>query len=267
MTAEIVVRNKIAVALAADSAVTVRHPHGGKVFNTANKLFTLSKYRPVGLMLYGGSNLNGVPWETLVKMLRQQLGKRSFAALREYGEALVAFLQERVSLFPESEQESHFGATLGHYYETIREEINQRVREALRQREDASDGSAEAVGLDELEIRDVVDDVVQRYSDRLQAVDFLDGMDTKIAEEVVSRYSDLIDRIREYVFQKLVMGDQTAEKLKAIGGLVAVKHVCPDMVSGLVIAGFGDSEIFPSFVSYEIDGVVCGHLRYRCVGQ
>ncbi len=70
MTAEVAVINKSAVALAADSAITItslyrenRHPK--KIFNTANKLLALSKYAPVGIMVYNASDLGGVPWETL----------------------------------------------------------------------------------------------------------------------------------------------------------------------------------------------------------
>lgn len=48
MTAEIAIMNAQAVALAADSAVTF----GTKVRNTANKIFTLSKFEPVGVMIY-----------------------------------------------------------------------------------------------------------------------------------------------------------------------------------------------------------------------
>jgi hypothetical protein len=42
MTAEVAVMNKMAVALAADSAVTVSHSGGFKIYNTVNKLFMLS---------------------------------------------------------------------------------------------------------------------------------------------------------------------------------------------------------------------------------
>ena len=51
MTAEIAIMNKTAIALAADSAVTIGR--GKKIFNTVNKLFTLSKYHPVAIMIYG----------------------------------------------------------------------------------------------------------------------------------------------------------------------------------------------------------------------
>jgi hypothetical protein len=47
MTAEIAVLNRNAVAMAADSAVTLQLPEGNKIYLT-NKLFALSKYEPVG---------------------------------------------------------------------------------------------------------------------------------------------------------------------------------------------------------------------------
>jgi hypothetical protein len=33
--------------------------------------------------------------------------------------------------------------------------------------------------------------------------------------------------------------------------------------SGVVIAGFGHDELFPTLLSYEIDGMVFGKLKYR----
>jgi hypothetical protein len=73
MTAEIAILNKNGVALAADSAVTLRNPDNQKVYNTANKLFMLSKYHPVGIMVYGSAELMGVPWETVIKIFRAEL--------------------------------------------------------------------------------------------------------------------------------------------------------------------------------------------------
>ena len=53
MTAIVAVLNKHAVAIAADSAVTMGDTH--KVVNSANKIFTLSKYHPVAVMTYNGT--------------------------------------------------------------------------------------------------------------------------------------------------------------------------------------------------------------------
>jgi hypothetical protein len=67
MAAEIVILNKNAVALAADSAVTLRDPNTSKIYNTANKLFMLSKFEPVGIMIFGAAEFMAVPLETMLR--------------------------------------------------------------------------------------------------------------------------------------------------------------------------------------------------------
>jgi hypothetical protein len=64
MTAE------LAVALAADSKVTIGS--GNKTFDTVNKVFTLSKVHPIGLMILGNAEFMRYPWETIVKLYRSQ---------------------------------------------------------------------------------------------------------------------------------------------------------------------------------------------------
>jgi len=50
MTAEVAILNSNAVAIAADSAVTIGR--GKKIYNSAIKVFSLSKVAPVGVMVY-----------------------------------------------------------------------------------------------------------------------------------------------------------------------------------------------------------------------
>jgi hypothetical protein len=104
MTAEIAILNKSAVALAADSAITIQTPGGHKIYNTVNKLFTFSKYRPVGVMVYGNSEFMGIPWESIIKEHRRELGDRAHGTLREYVDEFISWLQQAKLLFPESLQ-------------------------------------------------------------------------------------------------------------------------------------------------------------------
>lgn len=89
MTAEVAVLNKSAVALAADSAMTVAGT--GKTYPT-NKLFALTKHRPIGVMVYNNAEFMGIPWETLVKMHREQLGSRGQATVKEYAEDFLGYV-------------------------------------------------------------------------------------------------------------------------------------------------------------------------------
>lgn len=70
MTAEVGVMSKLGVALAADSAVTIGSQ---KTFNSANKLFALSKIHPVGIMVYSAAEFMGVSWEIIIKGYRKKI--------------------------------------------------------------------------------------------------------------------------------------------------------------------------------------------------
>jgi len=91
MTSEVAVLTKQAVALAADSAVT----SGGKIFNTVNKVFALSKHQPVGIMAYGSADVMGVPVETVIKEFRRQQSHQSYEHLEGYAVQFEQFLGSR----------------------------------------------------------------------------------------------------------------------------------------------------------------------------
>ena len=94
MTAEIAVMNKQALALAADSAVT----QGQKIFPSANKIFMLSKYHPVGVIIYDNAEFMGIPWETIIKIYRSKLAQKEFDTLKEYANDFIDFLRSEDQL-------------------------------------------------------------------------------------------------------------------------------------------------------------------------
>ena len=91
MTAEVAIMNREAIALAADSAGTFREEMGQKIFTSASKIFTLSKYQPVGAMIYGSASLMGIPWETIIKIYRNKLGQMTFKTVAEYAKNFLNF--------------------------------------------------------------------------------------------------------------------------------------------------------------------------------
>src|ERR1700683_1468863 len=100
MTAEIAILNRNAVAMAAERAVTLQLPGGQKIYNTVNKLFTLSKYRPVGVMVYGSADFMTIPWETIIKIYRAELYDKKYGILEEYASDFINFFQRENILFP-----------------------------------------------------------------------------------------------------------------------------------------------------------------------
>ena len=130
MTAEIAILNSQAVALAADSAVTIsdgtsRVP---KIYNTVNKLFTLSKHEPVGVMIYGSAELGGLPVETAVKVFRDQLGRRAFGSLKEYADSFLDFLGTSPLLFPQDRQDRFVYRGAFRLLSRIKQDLDLRVK-------------------------------------------------------------------------------------------------------------------------------------------
>ena len=76
MSAGICIMNRNAIAMAADSAVTVGD-HAA-IHNSANKLFSLSRVAPVGVIVYANAALMTVPIEIIVKQYKKQLADRVF---------------------------------------------------------------------------------------------------------------------------------------------------------------------------------------------
>ena len=96
MTAEIAIMNLQAVALAADSAATAYPDGNQKIFSSANKLFALSEVAPVGILVYGNASFMSIPWETIVKEYRRNLGKTTCAYLHEYSADFCRFVTEEI---------------------------------------------------------------------------------------------------------------------------------------------------------------------------
>ncbi|MET3818475.1 hypothetical protein ACVK00_005693 [Burkholderia sp. PvR073] len=111
MTCEVAVLNRLAVALAADSAVTFTSPAAGAeqyTFATgANKIFQLAKAAPVGVMLYNAADLQEVPWELVIKSFRSEVGDTR-DTLSDYATSLVDYIRDHTALFPPAHREKHF---------------------------------------------------------------------------------------------------------------------------------------------------------------
>ena len=63
LTAEIAILNRTAVALAADSVVTLSNSPGRKTYDSAEKIFQLSHAQPIGLMIYNNARHVNAPLE------------------------------------------------------------------------------------------------------------------------------------------------------------------------------------------------------------
>lgn len=90
MTAEIVIMNKRGVAASADSAGTV----GKKTFNNAEKLFNLLTDKPIGILIFNGAEINGIPVELIIKEYRATKKEIHYDSLKDYVKDFQQFMKD-----------------------------------------------------------------------------------------------------------------------------------------------------------------------------
>lgn len=268
MTCEIAVMNREAIALAADSASSIGY--GRKVFPSAEKLFSLSRRQPVGIMVYGDADILEVPWESIIKRFRDKLDSQTFPTLEDYGRNFIGFLESNESeVFPDAAQERFFSHTVRECFEAIVDDIDSLVRTVIEDRS----------YIRHQQIQDVTSYVVWEYLDEFKKASMFsmipEGYDTK----VLNKYEATVRNLKEEVLEELPLTDGVDQQLENIAvslfsrdlgsiessELEYLSEYTPTRLSGIVIAGFGDLDTFPSIVTYEIQGMLLNHLIYARV--
>lgn len=257
MTAEVAILNKDAVALAADSAVTFAAQR--KLFNTASKLFALSHRHPVGIMIYNGASYMGIPWETIIKMYRERLGHTRFETLKDYSDHFLEFLRDHEEgLFARGLQDQYFQTVIGDFFLRIRGACLAYLNTA----KPIKDLNKDEVG----GLLDLLSEVVEKISIECDNYDLVSGWTLEEIHKVQESHDQNVRQIISDVFPNMGLGEATIDNLKKVAISLFAKKVAASRFlsgwySGIVIAGFGNREIFPSLMSYEVYGGFNGKFR------
>jgi hypothetical protein len=247
MTALIALINKNAVALAADSAIT-----STKIHNSANKLFTLSKFEPVGVMIYGAAEFMGVPWETAIKMYREQLGDQTFAELRDYAEDLLKYLQTEELIVPATRQKT----VMEDIFRAVLRDLRAKIVDSVSQRT-----KSDPTGLTESQVPDLVQQEVAEWAYALSKHERIAGISEAGEGSLIAENSARIQELATGIFEQLPFSHVIEDIVRTCCYRITRDYWIAH--SGLVFAGFGKRDVFPVVRSYRVECVFSGHLRYR----
>lgn len=243
MTAEVVILNKSGIALAADSAVSIGTK---KVYNSANKLFALSRNQPVGIMIYGNAEFMSVPWEALIKSFRKKVLKDDVCPkLDGYVQRFIEFLTTTPLIPPENEPVYVASVTHRCAFALIRE-IDTQVEEEIK-----SKGS-----------------ITHAHAKKISNATAKAWIERQNAEPAKPRQRCTKAQLARIPAAHLPAIEAQALKLLGPSGITQTQcqkfAQCVSrelgfadgnfMRSGVVIAGYGDEEIFPSAFSYHVSG-------------
>ena len=254
MTAEIAILNRNGIALAADSAVSIGASAQPKIYNTGNKLFSLSKRAPVGAMIYGNVLLTGTPWETVIKSFRQKLGAEVFETVSEYAEALIGYIEETSALFSASQEQSEFELHCIGLYEYLQRQIVDRLHSLFEASGETTDADVSAV----------VAEVLQEELLNIGDEESLENLPEGYGDDLVNRFSETEELAKRQVFEQLPLDDEAPRSLRSLTIAWMERPLeAAELGTGLVVAGFGESEFVPALIELQVYGVMGGSLRRR----
>jgi hypothetical protein len=260
MTAEIVIMNKEAMALAADSAVSLTinpffEDTKPKIFTSANKIFTLSKTQPVAIMIYGNSALIGVPWEIIIKEFRKKIKRQSFPHLLDYASEFIQFLDSSNPILPDNFQREYVETHILHYFSYLKECFLEKVEEMIDENEFCTGE----------EIRKTISEMIKNEFEMWRDGDNIPSLPDSFHTQVERKYSEVITRELKQIFEELPLSKTDMNRIRKIIGHLFSKYpkgADDSGRAGIIIAGFGTDDIFPVLKSYSVSGVVENRLKY-----
>ncbi len=263
MTAEIAILNKSAVALAADSAVTISTGSSQqKIFDSEDKLFELTCHSPIGVMINNTMSFMEAPLPVLIKKFRESA--KSFRRVQDAAESFLKFLDEFAADSPKRIQDSEVGSVAKEFLKFV---SDQAAKEFNNEFFDDKGGLKEEL----LE----VDNLSSRFQDfmriRQRAIvercakiagnisnsEFIGDGELKYSEGQADIVRGMIEEVFPQAFDdvKLMMFELVQELLKKSRDI--------SNSTGLIIAGFGEDDLFPTLISYEIYGAFGGKMLFR----
>ena len=251
MTAQVAVMNTLGIALATDSAVSIG-PDANKIYVSADKLFQLAEKAPIAIMINGNADFLGVPWETVVKVYRAQLGQR-FDSLSEYADDFLGFVQANTSMFPDTLRDEYVGRLIENLLEDVLDEIEDQLEEENNQSRRASSENASSI----------IHKVVKERTNEEREHRRVKGFGPAAVRDFRTRYGKQITTAKKDIFEEYPLLPKTSRSLDTMISEAITRTNFGSMKAEIVFAGFGEGEYMPSLLAYEVEGMVHKKLRYR----
>jgi hypothetical protein len=247
LTAEIVVLNRLAVAMAADSAATITGGGVDKTSSFANKLFALCTDHPIGIMIYGNSYFMTLPWETIIKAYRtKHLHSQGFDTLRQYADDFISFLNYQNIPFPEH--------TEGHYIQSFTQALFSQIAEEIG---DRLSREFEISDPDDTRVRTIIDETLTNINNKHRSnLQIINPSDVKT---IMNRYrqgirNSLAEISRGNAWS--ISPSSMRRRLISILRNAFSKTLLANVYTGVVVAGFGNKELLPSVKSFNVEGII-----------
>jgi hypothetical protein len=191
----------------------------------------------------------GIEWETIIKTYRDFLGKKSFDTLQEYAGDFINYL----SKFPYFTE-----AQMKDYFRSVCFDVFSHVLSWF-----LDDLHVEFDGKEHIEparIDEVFAATIKKIKERMKKTE--DEKQLKIDDDFIDTNTEIINEMIKVVFENYRISKKQSADLTAILKLNFQKCGWIDNFTGIVIAGYGEREIFPTVYDFCVSGKVGNSLIY-----
>ena len=250
MTAEVLILNKNAIAIAADSAVTIKRQGTEKISNTANKLFRLSKKAPIGILVYQNSSINSIPWELLIKDFRSKSISVIKSDIYDYMGDFINHISN--TLINDSLGENTY---INRIVVEVYSAVSQKIQEGITER---ARFTSELLSKDDL--LDISRKVLAELDVFVSGLTDYEGISEQWMSETRTKFEHQISSVLFSLSSTI-----DASLLPQIHDICAkalFKSIDSDDYSGIVIFGYGSEDFYPGYSSIKAYGILNKQLLY-----
>jgi hypothetical protein len=183
-------------------------------------------------MVFGNAALMGVPWETIIKIYRKDLGQKKFNTLTEYANNFISFLNNNSTLIPEKAQNNYVYKNILEYFYIIRKDINNNFKNVIKKEGKIND----------TQIKEIASKTIKEHLAKLEKYKPLSLFPENIDSNIIDKYKEIIEKAEGIVFENLILEAEIKKELKTISAYLFSRNIFSNNYSGIAISGFGEKD-------------------------
>jgi hypothetical protein len=244
--------NKLGLAAASDSSVTISRGDNRRTYASAEKVFSLGPEHKVIVLHSGTTEFLQHPFEVLITEWKKTIN-RPLQKLDDYVDSLLNWISHRQDLFSEELQGEFLRKVATDYLIEIRQSIinNLNYDEVA-----ASEWNSE-------EAFRIANETLENDVAWLDKIADLVGLNSNWSDARYNLYKDIFKEVIDWVFDDVPRNEISDQHYEAICRRLLYKSFGLDNHDArLVFAGYGEQDIYPVQTAVTLQGAVADRPRY-----
>lgn len=252
MTAIVGTINRRGVAFAADSAATHSISSRHKITNHANKIFELSRHYPVGAAICGNLDFLGMPWEDIFKIYRRHIKDTSKPLLSDYVKDFFNFIASEIMPSLCDRQKNDLSLVINSFWNEVWNLSQDDIKKAGNI---PSDNTLYSTLLSKL------DYFINLYATKEKC----NGLKDYTLDQFVAYAEEIIDTTLKDCLGSSNCPQGFREKfISALFAIISSNIHVYLITTEIIIWGYGEDELFPSYESFVVSLAFDNNLKYTC---